>query len=383
MRKLLIAVLLLLCVGGATARPLLGNENIGRLLQLIAGRRVALVVNQTSIIGGTTTHLVDTLLSLHVHITKIFSPEHGFRGLANAGAAVNSGRDTKTHLPVVSLFGKQVKPTRRQLRDVDVVIYDIQDVGLRFYTYISTLHYVMEACADYGKEVIVLDRPNPNDFVDGPMMDDKNRSFIGVDPLPMLYGMTCGELARCINGEHWLKTKADSCRLQVVPVQQWRHGESYSLPVKASPNLPNDQSIRLYASICIMGPTGCSVGRGTDFPFQVVGFPDKRYGTFCFTPHAMEGFDTHPIHEGEPCYGLDLRHCQYEGGFTLRFLLHFYELSGRDPHFIKDPVWFARLAGSDTLRQQILSGMNEDTIRATWQDGLKKFLKIRAKYLRY
>lgn len=383
MRNLFLSLFLLLCVCRMDARPVLGNENIDKLLQLIAGRRVALVVNQTSVIGGTNTHLVDTLLARGVEIKKIFSPEHGFRGLADAGAAVADGRDVKTNLPLVSLFGKQVKPTDEQLRDVDVVIYDIQDVGLRFYTYISTLHYVMEACADNDKEVIVLDHPNPNDFVDGPMLEDGYQSFIGVDKIPMLYGMTPAELALLINKEHWLKTKADSCRLRYIPVTNWRHGEPYKLPIKASPNLPNEQSILLYASICIMGPTGCSVGRGTDFPFQVIGFPDKKYGSFSFTPRVMQGFDTHPVHEGKVCYGLDLRNYKYEGGFSLRFLLHFYKLSGNDPNFIKDPIWFSHLAGSDILRKQILSGMTETKIRATWQEGLKRFKKMRQSCLLY
>lgn len=364
-------------------RPVPGIENMDLIVGMLRDSRVALVVNQTSVLGNNPVHLLDTLLNRGIKVVKIFSPEHGFRGLADAGASVSNSRDIKTNIPVISLFGKQLKPTQKQLRDVDVVVYDIQDVGLRFYTYISTLHYVMEACADCGKRLIILDRPNPNDYVDGPMMEDGYQSFIGLDYLPMFYGMTPGELALMINKEGWLKSKSDSCLLEVVPLKNWRHGDPYSLPVKASPNLPNDQSVRLYASICIMGPTGCSVGRGTEYPFQVIGFLNKCYGDFCFTPKSMSGFALHPVYEGKKCYGMDLRKYPYEGGLTLQFLLGFYKKSGKAFNFIKDTIWFDHLAGSDKLRRQIQEGFSEKEIRTGWKNELEQFRRMRSKYLLY
>jgi len=390
MRNILRLYLLLFVIFSVTdvisanrVQPILGIENIDYIVRVLHSKRIALVVNQSSVVGVNQTHLLDTLLKRGVKVVKVFSPEHGFRGKADAAAAVNDSLDVKTHTPIISLFGKKIKPTSDDLKDVDIVVYDIQDVGLRFYTYISTMHYVMEACAQYGKQMMILDRPNPNDFVDGPMMEDGCQSFIGVDYIPMLYGMTPGELALMINGEGWLKSTPNKCRLKVVRLKNWRHGDPYSLPIKASPNLPNDQSIRLYASICIMGPTNCSVGRGTDFPFQVIGFPDKKYGDFCFIPRSIPGAAMHPIYEGMECYGVDLRQCPFKGGLTLKFLFDFYEKSGRAFDFIKDATWFSHLIGNTKMLQQMREGRTAEEIRASWQPDLKKFKRLRSKYLLY
>lgn len=366
-------------------KPIPGMENIDLITNLLNKKRIALVVNQTSILthNDHSVHLVDTLLKRGITIVRIFSPEHGFRGIVDAGTPVNNSCDIKTNIPIISLFGNQLKPSKEQLQDVDIVIYDIQDVGVRFYTYISTLHYVMESCASYGKPLIVLDRPNPNDHIDGPIMKDGFQSFIGIDPLPILYGMTVGELARMINKEGWLRSKPDSCMLTIIPVRNWRHGEPYILPIKASPNLPNEQSIRLYASICIMGPTKCSVGRGTPFPFQVIGFPNKSYGNFCFTPKSISGSAIHPPYENKKCYGKDLRKYPFKGGLTLRFLFDFYKKSNKSTTFIKDTTWFDHLIGNDNLRYQIAAGLNEKQIRKSWEIELNNFRKLRHKYLLY
>lgn len=387
MKHLLLLLGLLLCGGaGPLARAqgelTLGAERIDVIKRLIGDRRVGLVVNQTSIIEEPRVHLLDTLLAVGVDVRKVFAPEHGFRGTADAGQTVDDSRDARTGLPIISIYGKNKKPTAEQMADLDLLLFDIQDVGARFYTYISTMHYVMEACAEQGKPLIVLDRPNPNDFVDGPIREDSQRSFVGVDPLPVLHGLTVGELARMINGEGWLE--GDTCRLHVVEMLNWRHGDPYWLPVKPSPNLPNDQAIRLYPSLCFFEGTTVSVGRGTYFPFQTLGAPDPRYGSFQFTPEPLPGFDTNPQHRGKTCYGVDLRELPFEGGLTLRFLLEFYQKAGdRQAFFFTRPEWFDLLAGTKELRYQIVRGMTEEEIRATWQEDLEKYRAIRAKYLLY
>lgn len=354
------------------------------IVRLLKDKRVGLVVNQTSILESTQTHLLDALLAEGVSIKKVFAPEHGFRGTADAGEAVSDSRDIKTGVPIISIYGKNKKPSAEQLADLDVVVFDIQDVGARFYTYISTMHYVMEACAENRKEFIVLDRPNPNDFVDGPMRRKGFESFVGVDPLPLLHGLTVGELAWMINNEGWLKSTPDSCKLKVVKIENWRHGDPYFLPVKPSPNLPNDQSIRLYPSLCFFEATNVSVGRGTYFPFQVIGFPDKKYGSFSFTPCSLPGFDSNPLQKDKECFGIDLREYPFEGGLSLRFFLSFYNKAGKDQaFFFSRPTWFDLLSGGKELRFQIIRGLTENEIRATWQPELKKYKEIRKKYLLY
>lgn len=362
----------------------LGAERMDVVTRLLQNKKVGLVVNQTSILEQTQVHLLDALLDAGIRVEKVFAPEHGFRGTADAGAEIKDSRDLKTGVPILSLYGKNKKPTPAQLAGLDVVVFDIQDVGARFYTYISTLHYVMEACAENGIELIVLDRPNPNDFVDGPVREEGFESFVGVDPLPLLHGLTVGELAWMINEEGWLKSTPDSCQLHIVKMENWRHGDPYWLPVKPSPNLPSDQAVRLYPSLCFFEGTHVSVGRGTYYPFQMIGAPDKKYGDFSFTPVSLPGFDTKPVHQDKACYGVDLREYPFEGGLTLRFLLDFYNKAGKDQaFFFSRPQWFDLLAGTKKLRYQIVRGLSEEEIRASWQPELEKYKQIRKKYLLY
>lgn len=360
-----------------------GAERTEEYLPLLKGKRVGLVINQTSVIGTEQTCLLDTLLKLNINITKVFAPEHGFRGNADAGETVKNSKDSRTGTPILSLYGANKKPTTRQLQDVDVLIFDIQDVGARFYTYISTLYYVMEACAENEKELIVLDRPNPCDYVEGPILRPAFRSFVGMLPIPVLHGCTVGELARMINGEGWLSKTPEACRLTVVPVMGWEHGQAYSLPIKPSPNLPNDQSIRLYASLCPFEATRISVGRGTEFPFQVLGSPDKRYGTFSFTPRSLPGFDKNPMYKDQTCYGEDLRKATDTEGFTLRYFLDFYKKSGEGAAFFDRARWFDLLMGTDTVRKAILAGKSEEEIYSQWEADLQKYREMRKKYLLY
>ncbi|MDR1644652.1 MAG: DUF1343 domain-containing protein [Tannerellaceae bacterium] len=363
--------------------PVTGAEQIGRILRLIEGKQVALVVNQTSILENHgRTHLLDTLLARGVAVRKVFAPEHGFRGTAEAGELVKDSRDRHTGIPVVSIYGNNKKPTAGQMRDIDVVIFDIQDVGVRFYTYISTLHYVMEACAENHKECIVLDRPNPNDFVDGPVRKEGYGSFVGLDPLPLLHGLTVGELARMINGEGWL-CLPDTCRLTVVPLEGWKHGELYRLPIAPSPNLPNQEAVRLYPSLGWFEATNVSIGRGTTFPFQVIGYPDASYGSFSFTPRPIEGMDRNPLQKDRRCFGVDLRGLPFEGGLTLRFFLDFYRKAGCRDSFFARPAWFDLLAGNASLRASILEGLSEEDIRRSWQEDLERYKILRRRYLLY
>ena len=359
----------------------MGAERTSAYLPLLQGKRVALVVNPTSTIGNV--HLLDSLLAIRVNVKKVFAPEHGFRGDADAGEHVANGIDTKTGIPIVSLYGKNRKPSAEQMKDIDIVVFDIQDVGARFYTYISTMHYVMEACAAQGKEFLLLDRPNPCDDIDGPVMQRQFSSFVGLDPIPLLHGCTMGELAQMINGEGWLETGKNSCRLTVITVKGWRHGQPYSLPVKPSPNLPNGQSIAFYPSLCLFEATQVSVGRGTPFPFQVIGAPDKRYGNFTFTPQALPGFDKNPLHKDRACHGIDLRNVQPPKGFTLKYFLDFYERSGEKTAFFDRPQWFDLLMGNSQVRKDILAGKNEAEIKARWQAELDAYKSMRKAYLLY
>lgn len=360
-----------------------GAERTEEYLPLLKGKRVGMVINQTSIVGEEQTCLLDTLLSLNINVVKVFAPEHGFRGDADAGETVKDGKDLRTGTPIISLYGSNKKPTVRQLQDVDIIVFDIQDVGARFYTYISTMYYVMEACSETGKEMVVLDRPNPCDYVDGPILRPSFRSFVGLLPIPILHGCTIGELALMINAEGWINKTPEACRLTVVTMTGWEHGQPYSLPVKPSPNLPNDQAIRLYASLCPFEATRISVGRGTTFPFQVLGAPDKKFGSFSFTPKSLPGFDKNPMHKDQTCYGEDLRRVNNVNGFTLRYFLRFYWKSGAGNSFFDRAHWFDLLMGTDTVRKAILAGKDETTIRAGWKDELQKYREMRKKYLLY
>ena len=362
----------------------LGADRVDTVKELLTGKRVGLVVNQTSILSADTpVHLLDTLLAVEVDVKKIFAPEHGFRGTLEAGTHVENGVDTKTGIPIVSAYGSNNRPTAAQLNDIDVLVFDIQDVGTRFYTYISTMHYMMDACAEYGKEFIVLDRPNPNDYVDGPVRKPGFESFVGVDPIPVLHGLTVGELARMINGEGWLSERRQ-CKLTVVEMLNWKHGDLYTLPVRPSPNLPNQQAVRLYPSLCFFEGLYVSVGRGTDFPFQVLGCPDPRGGTFTFKPVVMPGFDVNPMFKDMLCYGIDLREYPFEGGLSMQFVIDFFNCLDRDDElFFTRANWFDLLAGNSSLRKQIVLGFNEKEIRESWQPDLEQYQVMRKKYLLY
>lgn len=373
----------LLSIQAASGKVVTGAERTEQYLPLIKGKRIGLVVNQTSIVGTEQKHLLDTLLSLHINVVKVFAPEHGFRGRADAGETVKDGKDSRTGTPIVSLYGNNKKPTAAQLKDIDLVLFDIQDVGARFYTYISTMYYMMEACAENKKEIIVLDRPNPCDYVDGPILKPAYKSFVGMLPIPLLHGCTVGELAQMINGEGWMTSKEKACSLTVIPVKGWQHGQPYDLPVKPSPNLPNAQSIRLYASLCPFEATRISVGRGTEIPFQVLGAPDKKYGSFTFTPRSLPGFDKNPMHKDQTCYGEDLRTATDANGFTLHYFLRFYRLSGENAGFFSRPRWFDLLMGTDSVRKAILKGEPENEIRKSWQKELQSYQEMRSKYLLY
>lgn len=367
--------------GVLTASPqvIVGAAQFDQYLPALQHKRVALVVNHTSLVGDT--HLADTLMSQGVTIQKVFAPEHGFRGAAADGEKIKDAIDAKTGLPIVSLYGSNRKPTAEQLADVDVVVFDIQDVGTRFYTYISTMHYVMEACAEQGKKMFVLDRPNPNgDYIDGPIRVPELKSFVGMHPLPIVHGLTVGELARMINGEGWLENGVQ-CDVTIVPVKHWTHQDAYSLPVKPSPNLPNDQAIRLYPSLCLFEGTVISVGRGTQIPFLIIGNPKFTDMPFSFTPKAIPGMSNYPPHENETCYGLDLRNVEVKPEINLDYLLEFYARYPEKDKFFTGS--FDRLAGTPVLKQQIKDGLNEDQIKATWQEGLDEYRKMREQYLLY
>ena len=382
MKHLLNIIIIQLVIFSCKANtPQMGAERLDVLLPLLENKHVALVINQTSTVGENHTLLLDTLLTYNIQIKKVFAPEHGFRGDADAGEVIKNSRDAKTGISIVSIYGKNKKPTAEQLSDIDVVLFDIQDVGVRFYTYISTMHYVMEACAENNKQMIICDRPNPNDYVDGPVLQPNCRSFVGMHPIPILHGLTVGELALMINGEAWLKNKIKLRDLKIIELINWKHGQAYQLPVKPSPNLPNTQSIKLYPSLCFFEATNISVGRGTTFPFQVLGRPQKKYGKFMFTPQSLPGWEKKPLHQDKVCYGIDLRDIHFKGGLTLKYLLDFYNISDEKASFFARSEWFNLLAGNKKLQEQIISGMNEAQIRESWKSELFEYNQLRNKYI--
>ncbi|MDX5422554.1 MAG: DUF1343 domain-containing protein [Hymenobacteraceae bacterium] len=356
----------------------MGAEQMDLYLPKLQGKRVGLVVNQTSVVGQT--HLVDTLLSRGVTINTIFAPEHGFRGEADAGAHIKDAKDSKTGLPIISLYGKNKKPLPEQIKNLDVLLFDIQDVGTRFYTYISTMHYVMEAAAENGKEVLVLDRPNPNGhYVDGPVLEMDQQSFVGMHPIPIVHGLTVGELAKMINGEKWLEGQRQA-NLTVIPMANYDHDMPYDLPVKPSPNLPNAQAIALYPSICFFEGTDVSVGRGTPTPFQVIGSPYYQKKDFSFTPVSTPGA-TNPPHKDVKCYGKDLTKVEVADKVDLAYLLDMYQHSSNKDKFFNN--FFEKLAGTTKLRQQVIAGKTEAEIRASWEPALSNYKTLRKKYLLY
>jgi len=383
MIRLLVSVffisVVLSCQAQRKDKLVLGAEQLTDIAQRLKGKRVGLVVNNTALVGKT--HLADTLQSLGVNLVKIFGPEHGFRGDAADGELVKDSIDHKTGVLVVSLYGKNKKPTPTQLKDVDVLVFDIQDVGARFYTYISTLHYVLEACAENGKKLIVLDRPNPNaSYVDGPILQPELKSFVGMHPIPITHGMTIGEYALMINGEGWLEGGV-RCELEIVKMKHWKHDDEYSLPVKPSPNLPNDQAVRLYPSICLFEGTNISLGRGTQMPFLVLGSPELKDMPFTFTPIPIKGMSLEPPLKNKLCYGMDLREVNVERKVDLKYVLTFYKMYPDKEHFFTK--YFDTLAGTTELKQQIKDGLTEDQIRVSWQAGLTEFKTKRSKYLLY
>lgn len=364
-----------------------GAEKMDAYLPLLEGKRVALLINHTSVVGPELTLLPDTLMKRGVNIVKILAPEHGFRGKAEAGEKVNDGIDAKTGLQVISLYGNSKKPTQEQLADVDVVIYDIQDVGARFYTYISTMQYAMEACAEYGKEFIILDRPNPNGFyVDGPVLDKTLKSFVGMQPVPIVYGMTAGEYGKMLVGEKWMSNAA-SLKLTVIPCDKYDHSVKYELPVNPSPNLRTMAAIYAYPSLCLFEGTDVSVGRGTKYPFQMFGHPSfKNKAMYGFMPNiADEGPD--PLHAAKSCYGMMVAMTTEEalvtvaGRVKLFYLLKAYGMWDDKSTFFNN--FFDKLAGTKELKKQIQQGWSENDIRESWQKDIDAFKNIRKKYLLY
>jgi len=363
-----------------------GAERLGEYLPWLAGKKVALMVNQTSLVGSS--HLVDTLLSIGVNIVRIFAPEHGFRGDHSAGAHVKNTKDEKTGLPITSLYGSTRKPTQEMLKGVDIVIFDIQDVGVRFYTYISSMHYLMEACSENKIKLMVLDRPNPNGhYVDGPVLETQFKSFIGMHPVPLVHGMTTGEFARMINGERWLSS-GDTCELYVVKCSGYSHRIRYNLPVRPSPNLPTQASVYLYPSLGLFEGTNVSVGRGTDHPFELLGRPGLKQGTYNFTPVSLPGVADDPKYQDIPCKGILLSEFANTYILTnkriyLDWLFLFYQSNDEADNgaFFK-PV-FSKLAGTAKLQKQIEDGVSAAEIYQSWQPGLDAFKPIRKKYLLY
>jgi uncharacterized protein YbbC (DUF1343 family) len=383
MKKVIIVIILLLQYLSSFSQVRCGADRTSLYYSHLKHKNIAVVANAASTVAGV--NLVDTLIASGLKVEKIFCPEHGFRSYAEAGQTIKNAVDSATKLPVISLYGKKRRPDPQDLQDIDIVVFDLQDVGVRCYTYLSTLSYMMEACSQAGIPLLLLDRPNPNGFyVDGPLMDSSEFSFIGLHPVPLVYGMTIGEYAKMINEEGWLRNGI-LCELLVIPMENYTHQTRYMLPQRPSPNLPDMNAVYLYPSLCLFEGTMISVGRGTSFPFEVYGHPAFKGLDFTFTPVSSKN-NPNPLHSGEQCYGLDLRgyyqaHPSMAGRINLSWLIMAYTELGTNPHFFND--LFDRLAGNAELRQQIKEGKSEEQIRNSWQDGLKRFREIRRKYLLY
>ncbi|MDB5031515.1 DUF1343 domain-containing protein [Mucilaginibacter sp.] len=391
MKKLCLIILLLKLslptIAYAQGPLLTGADRTELYVDYLKNKNIGMVINQTSVIGKNQVSSVDSLLKAGIRITKIFGPEHGFRGNASNGAAVNDSVDPKTGVPAISLYGKHYKPTPADLQGIDLMIFDIQDVGARFYTYLSTLHYVMEACAENHVELMILDRPNPNGFyVDGPMLDTAYRSFVGLDPLPVVHGLTLGEYAQMINGEGWLKDHI-KCKLKIVKMAGYDHALPYTLPINPSPNLNTAKSILLYPSVCLFEGTTLSLGRGTLFPFLALGHPLlKGQFSFAFTPLSIPGMSEDPPQKNKTCYGIDLRSYdvkQFRNSkkIDILWLIKLYQAFPDKAHFFN--AYFTKLAGTDQLRKQIEAGKSEQDIRESWEPALTKYKVMRRKYLLY
>ncbi len=398
----------------AQEQVVVGAARFDKYKKLLKNKRVALAANATSIIPnaeGGAVHDLDFLLSKKINVVKVFAPEHGFRGKGEAGETIANDVDQKTGVPIYSIYGKSLRPSPELLADVDVFVYDIQDVGARFYTYISAMHYIMEACAQNKIPLVIFDRPNPNiDCVAGPIRDERYKSYASLDPIPAIYGMTAGELARMINGQGWLEGGA-KCKLTVIPVKNYTRATRYELPVPPSPNLPSHRAVRFYPFLCLFEATVVSEGRGTEEPFTAIGYPDESFGQYVFTPRDIPGMATNPKHKGKPCYGLDLTDeplyveaansaagslglakssgadslglSKPEGIFTLRHFITFAKKFGGAKNMVDQKAGLARLWGNDKLIEQIDGGMTEEEIRATWLPDVQQFLKDRKPYLLY
>ena len=372
-----IFILIFLCSFGLNAQELiLGANRIEQIIKLTNEKSIAIVGNQTSMVNNT--HLVDTLISLNQNIITVFSPEHGFRGTGDAGAKIENDVDIKTGIPIISLYGENKKPKKKNLVDIDIIVFDIQDVGARFYTYISTLHYVLEACGEENIKIIVLDRPNPNgNYIDGPVLEEKYKSFVGMHPIPIVHAMTIGEYAKMIIGEKWIEKK---CDLTVIEMLNYNRNKIYELPIKPSPNLPNKRAVNLYPSLCLFEGTIISIGRGTKKPFQHFGHPKLNLYNYSFIPKSGPG-SKYPKHENKICYGKDLTNTPILNSINLEWLIETYDQSqNKEDFFIS---FFDKLAGTDKLRKQIISGKSIREIKKSWEDDLKEFKNIRNKYLLY
>jgi len=391
MRRLPLVILLLTMItpGFVQAQELLrtGADRTELYVNFLKNKNIGMVINQTSVIGKNQVPSVDSLLKLGIRVNKIFGPEHGFRGTASNGASVDDTVDPKTGIPAISLYGKHYKPTPTDLEGLNLMVFDIQDVGARFYTYLSTLHYVMEACAENHIELMILDRPNPNGFyVDGPVLDTAYRSFVGLDPLPIVHGLTIAEYAQMINGEGWLKNHV-KCKLKIIKVAGYTHDTPYTLPINPSPNLNTPHSILLYPSVCLFEGTTLSLGRGTLVPFQVLGHPslDKKF-RFAFTPISIPGMSEDPPQKDKLCFGIDLRgydvnQFRVSKKIDILWLKKLYEAFPDKEHFFN--AYFTKLAGTDELRKQIEAGKSEEEIRKSWEPALTRYKEMRKKYLLY
>ena len=421
------ALLALVCAPFfAQEQVIVGAARFDKYIKLLQNKRVSLAANATSIIvdaDGGAVHDLDFLLSKKINVVKVFAPEHGFRGKGEAGETIANDVDQKTGVPIFSIYGKSLRPSPELLADVDVFVYDIQDVGARFYTYISAMHYIMEACAQNNVPLVVFDRPNPNiDCVAGPIRDERYKSYVSLDPIPTIYGMTAGELARMINGQGWLEG-GERCKLTVIPVKNYTRATRYELPVPPSPNLPSHRAVRFYPFLCLFEATVVSEGRGTEQPFTAIGYPDESFGQYVFTPRDIPGMATNPKHKGKPCYGLDLtgqplyveaanaaagslrlasdfsgagsssqEHnsgaanlglSKPDGIFTLRHFIAFAKKFGGAKNMVDQKAGLARLWGNDKLIEQIDGGMTEEEIRESWLPDVERFLKDRKPYLLY
>ena len=400
------------CSVFAQKKVMVGAEQFSKYKKLLQNKRVGLVANATSIISnadinaeGGAVHDLDFLLSKKINVVKVFAPEHGFRGKGEAGETIANDVDQKTGVPIYSIYGKSLRPSPELLADVDVFVYDIQDVGARFYTYISAMHYIMEACAQNDIPLVIFDRPNPNiDCVAGPIRDERYKSYVSLDPIPAIYGMTAGELALMINGQGWLEG-GERCKLTVIPVKNYTRKTRYVLPVPPSPNLPSHRAVRFYPFLCLFEATVVSEGRGTEQPFTAIGYPDESFGQYVFTPQDIKGMATNPKHEGKKCYGVDLTAAplyglatdsnptagslglatasRADGIFTLKYFIDFAKKIGSAEKMVDQKAGLARLWGNDKLIEQIDSGMSEEEIRATWLPDVEKFLRDRKPYLIY